>query len=90
MIADATVLIEVSSPSTKYYDRSEKFEQYRRLPSLTDYLVIAKERFFVEQWVRENGNFWRFFDITDPDALIQLPSIGCTLRVADVYSRVEF
>jgi Uma2 family endonuclease len=90
MVADATVIIEVSSPSTKYYDRSEKFEQYRRLPSLTDYLVISQDRRFVEHWAREIGNPWTLFEFTDPEGVIQLSSIGCTLRIADVYAGVDF
>ena len=38
------LLIEVLSPSTEAYDRGRKFDLYRQLDSLTDYLLVAQEQ----------------------------------------------
>lgn len=90
MITDAMVIIEVLSPSTENYDRAFKFEQYRRLPSLKDYIVIAQDRIYLEHHTPQADRSWRLEEITDPAAVVSLNSIGCTFRVAEVYERVTF
>ncbi|HEX3877491.1 MAG TPA: Uma2 family endonuclease, partial [Bryobacteraceae bacterium] len=39
VISDATFIVEILSPSNKNYDRAEKFEYYRSLPSFSEYLL---------------------------------------------------
>jgi Uma2 family endonuclease len=88
-ITDATAIIEVLSPSTGNYDRGFKFEQYRQLASLNDYVVIAQDRVHVEHSVRREEG-WMLRETSDLEAVIELPSIGCRFRLRDAYSRVEF
>jgi len=90
MLTDATVIIEILSPSTERYDRTFKLEHYRMLASLRDYIVIAQDRVSVEHKTRQSDNSWEMRETSDLDAVVQLPSIECSFRVADVYYRVEF
>ena len=92
-ITDATVIIEVLSPSTENYDRGFKFEQYRRLQSLQDYIVIAQDRVHVEHSTRQGGALgdgWMLRETSDRNAVIDLPSIECSFRVGEAYTRVQF
>ena len=51
------VIFEILSPSTEAFDRGDKFARYRKLPSLTDYVLVASEFMRVEHFVRqENGH----------------------------------
>jgi Uma2 family endonuclease len=84
------VIVEVLSPSTEDYDRGKKFELYRQLPSLREYLVIAQDRVFVEHYVREADDSWRLTDHNDKSHSLELSSISCRLLLADVYDKVEF
>lgn len=45
------LIIEVLSESTEAYDRGAKFEQYRSVESLQEYLLVAQDRVFVERFV---------------------------------------
>ena len=90
MLCDATLIIEVLSPSTGLYDRGLKFFEYRRLPSLQDYVVVEQDRVFVEHNQRQEDGSWVLREYSDPDAILQLPSIECSLRLSDIYERVEF
>jgi len=83
-----TVIIEVLSPSTEVYDRGTKSARYRRMPSLREYVLIAQDRVYVEHLVRQDDS-WLLTETDDPGAVLSLPSIGCELRLADVYERVE-
>jgi Uma2 family endonuclease len=89
-ITDATVIIEILSPSTVNYDRGFKFEQYRRVPSLKDYIVIAQDRVYLEHLTAQADASWNLREISDLNAIIQLPSIECSFRLADAYERVDF
>jgi Uma2 family endonuclease len=42
--ADATLVVEVLSPSTRNYDRGEKFLFYRSLPSFSEYYCWLRTR----------------------------------------------
>ncbi len=89
-LTDATVIIEVLSPSTENYDRGFKFEQYRKIPSLKDYLVLAQDRVHLEHHTRQSDGSWNLRETSDLNAVIQLPSIECSFRVSEAYERVEF
>jgi len=90
MLGDATVIIEILSPSTERYDRTFKFEHYRKLPSLQDYIVVAQDRVSVEHKTRQSDHSWEMRETSDLDAVVQIPSIECSFRVADAYYRVDF
>jgi len=52
-LLNPTVIIEILSPSTEAYDRGDKFEAYRRLPSLQEYVRIAQNRASVDHFLRQ-------------------------------------
>ena len=89
-LLNPTVLIEVLSPSTEGYDHGAKFEFYRGLASLSDYLLVTQKRPFVEHYVRRPDGKWLLSDYEGLDAVTHITSIGCDLRLADVYDKVEF
>lgn len=84
-----TVLIEVLSDSTEVYDRGKKFEFYRTIPSLQEYLLIAQDRPHVERY-RRHGHDWLFTEYSSLDDEVALESIECTLSIASLYKRVRF
>lgn len=87
-LLNPTVIVEVLSPSTQVYDRTEKWEMYRRLPTLREYLLVAQDRPRVERYVRQGGGLWLFSETEGRDEVLRLESIGCTLALRDVYERV--
>ncbi len=88
-LRNPTLLIEVLSPSTEDYDRSKKFEHYRAIPSLREYVVVAQDRAFVERLLRRDDGVWEFTEFRGLDASITLASIGVTLAFAEIYEKVE-
>lgn len=88
-LLNPTVLVEVLSKSTASYDRGEKFEHYRKLKSLAEYLVIAQNKHHVEHYVRQPDNQWLLSETDDIQKTAHLSSIGCDLVLADIYDKVE-
>jgi Uma2 family endonuclease len=89
-ITNPTVLIEVLSPSTESYDRTTKWEHYQTLESLQEYLLIKQDTPRVEQYARQDDGSWRYTATLGLEAAVDLPSIGCTLRLAEIYENVAF
>ena len=84
-----TLIIEVLSPSTKDYDRGEKFEQYRKIPSFVEYVLVAQDHCHVEHFVKQPDGDWLLSEtncITDD---VHTPSIACTLSLTDMYENVQ-
>jgi Uma2 family endonuclease len=87
-LLNPTVLIEVLSRSTEAYDRGEKAEHYRRLPSLAEYLLISQDKPHLEHYLRQSDNRWLLSEASELQAGITLPAIDCTLSLTAIYDRV--
>jgi Uma2 family endonuclease len=84
------VIIEVLSDSTEKYDRGKKFEQYRTIPSLREYVLISQDRAHIDRFALNEQGQWVLNDASGLDAVIELVTIGCRLPLAEVYAKVEF
>jgi Uma2 family endonuclease len=89
-LENPTVICEVLSKSTEARDRGEKSKSYRRLESLTDYVLISQNTMSVEHYVRQADGFWKLYEYTEPNEKIVFKSMGCELTLDEIYRRVEF
>ena len=83
------VLVEVLSPSTEAYDRGEKFEHYRQIASLQEYVLVSQDTVRVEHYLRQKAD-WLQTEFQGLEEVLPLLSIDCELRLQDVYRRVKF
>ena len=81
-LTNPTVIIEVLSSSTEDYDRGEKFERYKTIASLRDYVLVSQDRKLVEVFSRDHG--WQRASAGSGDA-VAVPSLGVTLDVDELY-----
>lgn len=86
-LTNPTVIIEVLSPSTEAYDRGEKFEHYRKLESLAEYVLISQEKRHIEVFSRQPDGRWLLNETSQGAA--RLRSIKCRLSLDDLYDKVE-
>ncbi len=91
IILNPSAIVEVLSPGTEAFDRGEKFQRYQKFnPSLTDYLLVAQDRPRIEHYTRQTVGRWTYGIHEGLEAQVVIASIGCTLRLADVYRRIAF
>ena len=83
------VIFEVLSPGTEAFDRGIKFARYRRLETLTDYVLVSTHQMRVEHHRLRDDGVWDYEDLGDPDELLRLTSVGCELPLAEIYERVK-
>ncbi len=88
-LLNPNVIAEVLSPSTEAYDRGRKFEHYRSIDSLAEYLLVSSDRVQVELFARQPDGHWLLTAASGPDGVIELRSIDCRLALRDLYEKVE-
>lgn len=82
--------MEVLSSSTEAWDRGRKFEHYRKISTLQEYVLVCQDAPRVERFFRQGDGTWVLTEAYGLDAVIPLTSIDCRLELAELYDKVEF
>jgi len=85
-ITNPVVVIEVLSPATEKRDRGAKFNVYKTLPSVQEYVLIGSEVQSVDVYRRE-GNFWHQSQYRTGD-MIELKSLNIQVSFDALYRRI--
>lgn len=88
IFTNPVLVVEVLSPSTANYDRGAKFEIYKTIPSLRDYLLIHQNSIFAEHFTKNSDGSWTLNEDGGADAIIPLPNIECEFHLDSVYDGV--
>ena len=88
-LLNPTLIVEVLSESTETYDRNRKFEHYRTLESLVEYVLITQRRPHIESWRRQPNQQWLLTESNGLDSVLRLDAIDCDLALAEIYDKVE-
>jgi Uma2 family endonuclease len=89
ILVNPTVILEVLSPSTEHYDRGVKFQRYRAIESLKDYILVNQDEIRIEQYTRRDAHTWTLHDYQRPEEELRIDSIGVSLALARIYDRIE-
>lgn len=80
------LIIEVLSPSTMRYDRTEKLYAYQQLESLEEYVLVAQHEQYIEIYRRQNQWQREIYQLEQP----HLNSLDLTLSFEDIYENISF
>ena len=79
-----SVLVEVLSESTERYDRGAKFEHYKKLASLQQYVLVSHAERQVEVWTSGVGTAWTC-QVAREGEVARLSSVGARVDVRELY-----
>jgi Uma2 family endonuclease len=82
------LVIEVLSPSTQGYDRSQKFALYRRIAALREYILVDPETRRLEAFRLGADGQWVFQDMSDSECL-EARSVGASIPLANVFAGID-
>lgn len=80
-----SVIFEILSPSTKEYDRGEKFKLYRDISTLREYMLVDTESIGIENFQINEKGFWELHEYKLPDDIVNLPALQISLSVREIY-----
>lgn len=87
VLLNPMIIFEVLSKSTANYDRGRKFELYRQLESLQEYVLVDQERYYVE-YHQKQGHQWILTEIKELNNSLILNSINCQITLEDIYENI--
>jgi Uma2 family endonuclease len=89
-IVNPRVILEVISQSTERYDRGKKFDLYRQLDALREYILISQEEPQVECFARRDDGNWLLTVFKRVETELRFTTLDCVLPLSEIYEDVEF
>ncbi len=84
------LLIEVLSESTAARDRGPKFEAYRAIDSLREYMLVAQDQYKIESFYRNEAGKWVIQEpVVGLDSVFSFTTLDLELKLQEVYQGVE-
>jgi Uma2 family endonuclease len=84
------VIVEVLFDSTEAYDRGLKFEKYRKVDSVQEYVLISQKKPLVERYARSTDGSWNFIDPESLSDELVLASLDFKISLQEIYLDVDF
>jgi Uma2 family endonuclease len=89
-LLNPTLIVEVLSDSTEAYDRGKKFENYRQIPSLHEYVLVSQTEPRLEQFIRQSSGEWLLRDTAGLENRFESPTLGIAIPLAEIFANVRF
>ncbi len=89
-LVNPKVIIEVLSPSTGRYDRGAKFRNYRKIPSLAEYVLAAQDEPVCERFVRQKDGSWKVDSFVGLTETLAFAAVAVSIPLADIYEGIAF
>lgn len=86
-LANPTLVVEVTSPSSVEYDRTTKLLIYAALPSVQEYMIVSHTAQEIMLFRRNSEGALAFVEIARER--VEFTSVGCMLSITDIYDGVE-
>lgn len=90
VLTNPVLIVEVLSESTREYDRGAKFNFYKQIPTLSEYILVESEQAHVECYRRRQGDQWLFEMSDDLNASLKLESVACEIPQRQIYAKVSW
>ncbi len=89
-VTNPLLIIEVLSKSTQNYDQGEKFNYYRSIPEMQEYILVSQKNFNVMQYSKTKDNKWLLSEYKVEEAVIEFSSIDFEIELTEIYTGVDF
>ena len=84
------VIIEVLSKSTRKYHRGQKFELYKDIPSLQEYILVDSQKLAIDIYRKTIRNTWELQQYRKMDRSIEIKSLNIKISIKMIYEDVQF
>ncbi|MCC6290206.1 MAG: Uma2 family endonuclease [Chitinophagaceae bacterium] len=88
-VVNPAVIIEILSPSTRNYDRGEKFKLYRDIPTLKEYILVDSESIHIEIFRLNEAGHWELEEYKSAEEILYVKTINENIPITDIYEGVR-
>lgn len=90
VLTNPSLIIEVLSASTEAYDRGDKFTNYKSIPSLSEYILVAQHRSHVSPFIKQATSSWLNLEFNSLEDTLKIITLDCELTLAEIYEGIDF
>lgn len=89
-VTNPSILVEILSEGTADYDKGLKFDLYRRIATLQEYLLVDSQKLHLMHYTRNENSSWNLVEYTQMESRFHLPTINMSLSLSDCYAGLDF
>ncbi len=89
VITNPVLIIEVLSPGTESFDRGKKFEYYRTVESLKEYVLVSQDKPRIEVFFRQDKNVWQRTVFEGLDKTVVFQSLDYEVALEEIYYGID-
>ncbi len=88
-VLNPTVIIEILSKSTRNYDRGDKFNLYRDITSLREYIMVDSEKVGIEVFRINESNHWELEEYKLKTGTLVIKAVDAQITLEEIYEGIE-
>jgi Uma2 family endonuclease len=89
-LTNPQVIMEIQSETTSSFDEDDKFDEYRSIASLQEYVIISQKKMQLLRYVRQEEDHWDLRIFKDQAGTFRLESVKVAIPLKEIYEGVEF
>jgi Uma2 family endonuclease len=89
VLINPTVIFEVLSDSTRNFDKTDKFESYKQIESLQEYIMVSQYERHIEHFFRNSNGEWTKAKVYK-NGVLPLISVPYGLSLKQIYDGMPF
>lgn len=86
-LMNPVMIVEVLSPTTAVYDKSDKFIACKTIPSLQEYILVSTDNPEIEIYRRESEDHWTLIKEREKANKVRFDSIDFEFELGEIYER---
>jgi Uma2 family endonuclease len=84
------IIVEVLSESTEKFDRGKKFQYYRTIPSLQEYILVSSQEYLIECFRRTKNDLWTLQTYEGLNAILRIENLAIDAPLSEIYATLSF
>jgi Uma2 family endonuclease len=88
-VKNPVLIVEVLSPSTESFDRGKKFEYYRGIATLKEYVLVSQDNAMVEIFYKQDKHKWQYSVVEGLENIVAFQSLDYKFVLKDIYHKVS-
>jgi Uma2 family endonuclease len=89
LLINPVLVVEILTKNKKKYNRNRKYEYYKSLESIKEYVLIHQDEYYIEVWHREKPEYWRETFYKNSTEKIALNSLKVNISMEDIYHNIS-
>jgi Uma2 family endonuclease len=88
--SEPRLVVEILSPTTRTFDRNDKLEEYKTVPTLDYILLVDPDQPQVRLYWRDAGGNWTSGRVAGLEASVEMPALGLRISLGELYAGLQF